>query len=92
MNIYVSNLSPEATREELKKAFAAHGDVASVTILTERMSGGRRTGRSRGIGFVAMPDNVGARAAIAALNSREFHGRSLLVKEARPARISRHRR
>lgn len=92
MDIYVSNLSPEATREDLKKAFATHGDVASVTILTEKMNGGGRTGPSRGIGFVAMPDKAGARAAIAALNSREFHGRSLLVQEARPVRNSRHRR
>jgi RNA recognition motif-containing protein len=92
MDIYVSNLTPDVTCEDLKKTFAAHGEVTSATILTEKMSGGRRTGPSRGMGFVAMPDIAAARAAIAALNQHEFRGRSMMVQEARPGRLSRHRR
>ena len=92
MNIHVSNLTPDVTSEDLKKLFAAHGEVESVTILTEKMNDGCRTGPSRGMGFVAMPGNAGAQAAIAALNKHEFHGRSMTVQKARPERLSRHRR
>ena len=92
MNIHVSNLSPDATCEDLKKAFAAHGEVSSVTILTEKMSLGRRVGPSRGMAFVAMPDRAGGLAAIAALDRHEIRGRSMTVLEARPRRVFGRRR
>ena len=51
MNIYVGNLSYEATQDDLRQAFGAHGEVSSVSIIMDKM-----TGRSRGFGFVEMPD------------------------------------
>ena len=79
MNIYVGNLSFEMTEEQLEGAFAAHGEVQSARIITDRY-----TGQSRGFGFVEMPDNAAAEAAIQALNGREVSGRPLTVNEARP--------
>jgi RNA recognition motif-containing protein len=86
MRIYVGNLSPETTEGELRKAFQAHGEVSSVSLLTEKLSGGRRSGPSRGFGFVAMPDGAQARAALAALHHSEIHGRAMSVHEARAKR------
>jgi RNA recognition motif-containing protein len=63
----------------LRELFAAHGTVASVQIVTDKM-----TGRSRGFGFVEMASDEEAAAAIAALNGTELEGRSLTVNEARP--------
>ena len=60
MNIYVGNLSPDTTQEDLRKAFQAHGEVSSASLLTTRMSAGRGTGPSRGIGFVVMPNKAQA--------------------------------
>ncbi len=79
MNIYVGNLSFEMTEEQLEGAFAAHGEVQSARIISDRY-----TGQSRGFGFVEMPDNAAAEAAIQALNGREVSGRPLTVNEARP--------
>ena len=79
MNIYVGNLSFEMTEEQLEGAFAAHGEVQSARIITDRY-----TGQSRGFGFVEMPDNAAAESAIQALNGREVSGRPLTVNEARP--------
>ncbi len=79
MNIYVGNLSFEMTEEQLEGAFAAHGEVQSARIITDRY-----TGQSRGFGFVEMPDNAAAETAIQALNGREVSGRPLTVNEARP--------
>jgi cold-inducible RNA-binding protein len=78
MNIYAGNLSYDVTEEELREAFAAHGEVASAKIITDR-----DTGRSKGFGFVEMPDREQAEAAIAALDGQELHGRALRVNEAR---------
>jgi RNA recognition motif-containing protein len=91
MDLYVSNLAPDTTREELLRAFSAHGTVSRVTILTEQRSGGRRMGASLGYGFVAMPDNGEARAAVHALDRHDLHGRPLQVQQARPVRVSRNR-
>ena len=77
--IYVGNLSYEATEDELRDLFAAHGTVESVAIVTDRM-----TGRPRGFGFVEMADDAEARAAIDALNGTDLGGRTLTVNEARP--------
>lgn len=79
MNIYVGNLSFEMTEEQLEGAFAAHGEVQSARIITDRY-----TGQSRGFGFVEMSDNAAAESAIQALNGREVSGRPLTVNEARP--------
>lgn len=79
MNIYVGNLSYGMSEEELREAFGAYGDVASVKILTDR-----ETGRSRGFGFVEMPNQSEGEAAISQLNGKELGGRTLRVNEARP--------
>ncbi len=78
-NIYVGNLSYEATEDDLRQAFEAHGEVSSVAIIRDRA-----TGRSRGFGFVEMSDNGQAQSAIKALNLYEIRGRSITVNEARP--------
>ena len=79
MNIYVGNLSFDETETSLEAAFAAHGEVTSARIITDR-----ETGRSRGFGFVEMGDQSQAQAAIAALNGTNLNGRDLTVNEARP--------
>jgi RNA recognition motif-containing protein len=79
MNIYVGNLSYGMSEQELRDAFSAYGDVSSVKILTDR-----ETGRSRGFGFVEMPNQSEGEAAISNLNGKEVSGRALRVNEARP--------
>ena len=79
MNIYVGNLSYGMNEEELREAFSAHGEVSSVKVLLDR-----ETGRSRGFGFVEMPNQSEGEAAIAELNGKDLGGRSLRVNEARP--------
>ncbi len=79
MNIYVANISFAVKEEELKEAFEQYGEVSSVKILKDR-----ETNRSRGFGFVEMPDSAAAQQAIAALNGTNFSGRNLVVKEALP--------
>ena len=79
MNIYVGNLPFETTEETLQVAFTEYGEVASARVITDRM-----TGRSRGFGFVEMPNNTEADAAIKGLNGKDFDGRQLTVNEARP--------
>jgi cold-inducible RNA-binding protein len=80
MNIYVGNLSYQTTSDELRELFAEHGQVDSAAVIMDR-----DTGRSRGFGFVEMPDDAG-RTAIEALNGTEIGGRRLNVNEARPRR------
>lgn len=79
MNIYVGNLAWEVTQEDLKEAFAAHGQVESTNLITDKY-----TGRSRGFGFVEMPAENEARAAINALNGMDLKGREISVNEAKP--------
>jgi cold-inducible RNA-binding protein len=79
MNIYVGNLSRDASEEDLKAAFSAFGQIASVAIIKDKF-----TGESRGFGFVEMPTKEEAMAAIAGLNGKEVKGRNLTVNEARP--------
>jgi len=79
MNIYAGNLSYDCTEDDLRQAFGAHGEVGDVRIITDRDSG-----RSKGFGFVEMPDDSAANAAIAALNGTEIGGRTIKVNEARP--------
>jgi RNA recognition motif-containing protein len=79
MNIYVGNLSYGMSEDELRNAFGAFGQVSSVKILMDR-----ETGRSRGFGFVEMPNSQEAEAAIAQLNGKDVGGRPLRINEARP--------
>jgi len=77
--IFVGNFSFSTTDADLRQWFAPYGAVDSVTVVTDR-----DTGRSRGFGFVEMPNDNEAEAAIAALNGKEAGGRALTVNEARP--------
>lgn len=79
MNIYVGNLPFETTEDSLQVAFTEYGEVTTARVITDKF-----TGRSRGFGFVEMPDNSEAEAAIQALNGKEMDGRPLTVNEARP--------
>ena len=76
-NIYVGNLSFEATAADLEAAFGTHGTVQRAQVVSDR-----ETGRSRGFGFVEMSD--GGDAAIQALNGTQLGGRTLTVNEAQP--------
>ena len=79
MNIYVGNLSYDATEDDVREAFAAHGEVTEVKIIFDR-----QTGRPRGFCFVDMPNAEEAKAAIEALNLQRICGRAVTVNEARP--------
>lgn len=79
MNLYVSNLPYSLMDEDLRIEFAAYGEVSSARLVKDR-----ETGRSRGFGFVDMPLEADALAAINALNGKEVGGRALRVIEARP--------
>jgi cold-inducible RNA-binding protein len=79
MKIYVGNLSYQVTEEELRGAFQAFGEVESATIIKDQF-----TGKSKGFGFVEMPSQAEAQAAITGLNEKELGGRTLTVNEARP--------
>ncbi len=79
VNIYVGNLAYGVTDDELRAAFEQYGAVDRASVVTDRMSG-----RSKGFGFVEMPKEAEARAAIAGLNETELKGRNILVNEARP--------
>ena len=81
MRIYVGNLDFSTTEEKLREKFAEYGEVEEVAVITDR-----DTGRSRGFGFVTMPNSEEATAAIEALNSTELDGSTLKVSEARPRR------
>ena len=78
MNIYVGNLSYNTQEKELEELFRQYGEVASARIISDR-----ETNRSKGFGFVEMPDEQSAQAAISALNGSDFMGRPLKVNEAR---------
>jgi RNA recognition motif-containing protein len=79
MNIYVGNLSPEVTEEDLQQAFEAFGQVNSASVIKDKFSG-----VSRGFGFVEMPTKAEGQAAIDGLNGKELKGQTLNVNEARP--------
>jgi cold-inducible RNA-binding protein len=78
-NVYVGNLPHSATESDLRNLFAAHGEVESISIITDR-----DTGQARGFGFVQMKDSGEAEKAIAALNGTQFGGRALKINEAKP--------
>lgn len=79
MNLYVGNLSYQMTDDDLHNAFSAYGQVSSAKIIMDR-----DTGRSKGFGFVEMPNDDEARAAIEALDNSDLKGRNIKVNEARP--------
>ena len=79
VNIYVGNLSWSCTNDDLIQLFSLHGMVARAQVILDR-----ETGRSRGFGFVEMPNEAEAKAAVEALNDTDFQGRPLTVNEARP--------
>ena len=78
-NIFVGNLSYDATQSELQAAFEAYGAVERVNVVTDR-----DTGQPRGFAFVEMSDPEAAQAAITHLNGAQLHGRTMNVNEARP--------
>jgi hypothetical protein len=79
MNLFVARLNYRTLEHELKEAFEEFGEVSSVKIIMDRESG-----RSKGFGFVEMPNDDEAREAISNLNQSEFDGREIIVKEAEP--------
>lgn len=79
--LYVGNLSYSTTEGELQEVFAAIGEVASAKIITDP-----GTGRSKGFGFVEMANDADGDKAIAELNGKSLHDRTLTVNEARPPR------
>lgn len=79
MKIYVGSLSYEVTEEDLRQEFGAFGEVTSVSIITDKISG-----RPKGFGFVEMATKSEGEAAIASLNGKELKERTIVVNEARP--------
>ena len=79
MNIYAGNLAYSITDQTLQEAFEQFGAVDSAKVIQDR-----DTGRSKGFGFVEMPNSEEANAAIEALNNQELDGRNVTVNEARP--------
>ena len=79
MNIFVAKLNFKTRKEELEAAFAQFGQVTSAKIVRDK-----ETGRSKGYGFVEMPNDNEARTAIEALNEKELDGRVIAVKPANP--------
>jgi RNA recognition motif-containing protein len=79
MNIYVGNLPYDAGETQLTELFSQYGQVQAASVIMDRA-----TGRSRGFGFVEMPNADEAQQAIDALNEKEFNGRALKINEAKP--------
>ena len=79
MNIYVGNLAYSVTEDEVRDAFAEFGEVSSVNIIMDKISG-----QSKGFGFVEMANNSEADEAIKALNESPMKGRNLRVNQAKP--------
>lgn len=79
MNIYVGNIPHVMSEDDLRQTFQEFGEVDTVNVIKDNL-----TGRSRGFGFVEMPNQEEGNAAISALNGKEVRGRVLTVNEARP--------
>jgi RNA recognition motif-containing protein len=79
MNIFVSNLGFHVESSDLKDFFAPYGEVTSSKVITDR-----ETGRSRGFGFVEMPNDAAGKEAISKLNGSVVEGRAMSVNVARP--------
>lgn len=79
MNLYIGNIPYSISESELTQLFANFGEVTSLNIVKDKV-----TNRSKGFGFVDMPDDAAASAAINELNGKEVNGRKIIVNEARP--------
>jgi RNA recognition motif-containing protein len=79
MNIYIGNLDYGVTEADLNNAFGEFGTVSKSNVITDKF-----TGRSKGFGFVEMPNDAEANEAISSLNQTELNGRKISVNEARP--------
>ncbi|MBK6949035.1 MAG: RNA-binding protein [Haliscomenobacter sp.] len=79
MNIFAAKLSFDTQSDDLRETFESFGEVTSANVITDKM-----TGRSKGFGFVEMPNDDEARKAIAELNDSELDGRTIVVKVAEP--------
>ena len=77
--LYVGNLPFSTTEDDLRQMFVQYGEVTSVTIINDKFSG-----RSKGFGFVEMPNDDEAMKAIEGLNGKDMDGRGIVVNEARP--------
>lgn len=84
MNIYVGNVDFKATEDQLSELFAEYGEVTSVKIITDKLSG-----RSKGYAFVEMANDEEGKAAVAALNGYTLNSREMSVSVARPREESR---
>ena len=79
MNIYIGNLNYRVKESDLQRVMEAYSSVSSVKLIKDR-----ETGKSKGFGFVEMPDEDAARRAISELNGSDYEGRTMVVKEALP--------
>jgi RNA recognition motif-containing protein len=79
VNIFVGNLAFNATDHDLRQLFEQYGVVDKINVIIDR-----DTGRSKGFGFVEMPESQAAKSAIQGLNGKELEGRALTVNEAKP--------
>jgi RNA recognition motif-containing protein len=79
MNIYIGNLAYTVTEDDLRDAFSEFGQVDSASIINDKFSG-----RSKGFGFVDMPNDSEAREAIESMNEKDLNGRTIKVNEAKP--------
>lgn len=79
MNLYIGNLAFNVREKELREYFEQCGEVSSVKVIMDRV-----TNRSKGFGFVEMPNDNEAQTAIDTLNGKDFSGRAMTVNEARP--------
>jgi RNA recognition motif-containing protein len=79
VNIFVGNLAFSTTNHDLRQLFEPYGAVDEIRVIMDR-----ETGRSKGFGFVEMPDGTAARTAMATLQGTEVEGRTLTVNEAKP--------
>ncbi len=79
MTIYIGNLAYTVTEDDLRDAFSEFGEVETASIINDKFSG-----RSKGFGFVDMPNDSEAREAIEAMNNKDLNGRTIKVNEAKP--------
>jgi RNA recognition motif-containing protein len=79
MNIYIGNLDYGVTEADLRETFGEFGEVSSSSVITDKF-----TGRSKGFGFVEMPNSSEASQAISSLNDSDLNGRTIKVNEAKP--------
>jgi RNA recognition motif-containing protein len=82
MNIFVAKINFKTRNEDIEAAFGKFGEVSSCKIVRDK-----ETGRSKGYGFVEMPNDDEANKAIEALNEKELDGRTIIVKQANPKTV-----